>query len=284
MDQLFLLIVSKEIFTTNKMTLVQTYGVSTIVACAQVLENEHPWSFRYVTHGSPAHAERKTLEWKGFAKVRGACRDKYHLVSGCCYVTLIFPSSKLTDEKRFLRCFEDDDHGSKWRYVLSYIWLTFWCVELVRARQNDREISHSCRTEMASTSFKNRCAPEMSKIIPWLKWVFYVNVSYATAGIRQFRVIIVAPNSKAKINDYYVVDVCKHLIKGRRQLNIIRIFVFDVVSLVPLSLNADAMAPGAGGHFKGFVGHPISNQPCGLMGKGWRRSQRTTIFHQHKRS
>ena len=72
-------------------------------------------------------------------------------------------------------------------------------MKLVRARQNGGEISHFRRAETTSFHCQNRYAPkpfhEYATIKPEVKREFYVTCLYATAGIRRFRLINVAPTS-----------------------------------------------------------------------------------------
>ena len=45
-------------------------------------------------------------------------------------------------------------------YVLSYVWLTFWCVELVRCGKiTEKYISHFRHAEITSPSSKNIDVP-----------------------------------------------------------------------------------------------------------------------------
>ena len=116
------------------MQLVQTNDASTIVARARAWENQRPSLARYATYGSLAHVERNIQHTKveRFATVRDTCVDEDHSVSG--------HSSRMRVDRRFWSGCGDDDNEPICGYVLSYIsWLTFWCVELVRARQNDGE-------------------------------------------------------------------------------------------------------------------------------------------------
>ena len=86
----------------------------------------------------------------------------------------------------FWRWWGDGDHELMWGCVLSCIWSAFWCVELVRVRQNGGEISHFRRAETMSfhRPIKQMCPKKwkQSKTIPRLK-------------LRKVRKICYVPNS-----------------------------------------------------------------------------------------
>ena len=187
------------------MPLVRTNGASAIVARARVWEKQRPWPARYAAYGSLAHSERKILKWKGLAMVRGVCGDKDHLVSGRYCVAAVMTLSPGNGDPWFWSWRGNDEQEPIWGCVLSHIWSTFWCVELVRARRNGGEISHFRCAETASFHRPNcvqidvaRIFPkpfhEYATIKPEVKWVLYVTRVYATAGISRYRFINVAPN------------------------------------------------------------------------------------------
>ena len=90
---------------------------------------------------------------------------------------VVATSSPSNGDLWFWRRWGDDDHKPMRGCLLSCIWSTFWCMELVRARKNGREISNFRRAETTSFHRPNRCARKIekkSKTVPQLKCEKYV--------------------------------------------------------------------------------------------------------------
>ena len=169
----FLFSLSKVIFTTIKMPLARTNGVSTIVALARTWHNQHPWPARCATYWSVAHAERKIQAWKGLVAARGTWEGEDHLLFGRLVCRRCDDGVQQWQWSLISKWWwwggVVGGHELIWGHILSHVWSTFWCGELVRARQNGGEIGHFRRAETASFHRPNRCAPKISKTILRLK-------------------------------------------------------------------------------------------------------------------
>ena len=148
------------------MPLVRTNCVLTIVACAQVWDNQRPWPTKYATYRPLVHAEREILKLKGLAMIRGACGDKDHLISGRYCVSVVMTSSPSNGDPWFWTWWGNDDHPRTHMGICFVAYL----VELLICGANQGEAKWRRNQPFPpakTTSFHrpNRCAPKISKTI-----------------------------------------------------------------------------------------------------------------------
>ena len=151
------------VFTTIEMSLVQTNGILAIVFRAQTWDNQRPWPARCATYWSAAHTERKMQTWKGLGV--------FVETKITSFLVVFVPTSFIRrPEWQFRGNFEEDrgmitTNPYKDRFCHTFGQLFDRWNYIVRARQNDGEISHFHHAETTSQSSKNRCVPKIFKTI-----------------------------------------------------------------------------------------------------------------------